>query len=79
MKQKDIALVVIIVIISAFLSIFISKNLISSPKNRQAKVEVVEKISSDFQQPSTNYFNSSAVDPTKLIQIGDNSNPKPFQ
>jgi len=78
MKQKDIALVVVIVIISAVISTIISKTLITSPKNRQAKVEIVDPISPTFQSPSTKYFNSNAVDPTQLIQIGNNSNPQPF-
>ena len=48
------------------------------PKNRQAKVEVVQKITSDFPQPDTKFFNSGAVNPTQLIQIGQEQNPQPF-
>ena len=79
MKQKDWFLVVIIAIISAFMSTLLSKILISTPESRKANVEVVEKISSEFNKPSEKYFNKDSIDPTKLIQIGDNTNPKPFQ
>ena len=54
------------------------KLVIATPKNRQEKVEIVDAISSDFKQPSSKYFNRLSIDPTKLIQIGDNVNQKPF-
>ena len=78
MKQKDIALIVVISIISAVLSVFISKALIVAPKNRQQKVEIVSAISTEFPKPDIKYFNTSAIDPTQLITIGANSNPQPF-
>ncbi len=78
MKQKDIAVIAFIVGISAFISILVSKTFISTPKNRQQKVEVVEKITSDFTRPDAKYFNKDSVNPTQTIQIGDNSNTKPF-
>ena len=78
MKQKDILLVVVVIIVSAVMSVVLSNMLISSPKNRQQKVEVVGPISPDFAQPDQKYFNSNSVDPTQLIQIGGNSNTQPF-
>ncbi|MBI3624273.1 hypothetical protein HY218_01425 [Candidatus Saccharibacteria bacterium] len=78
MKQKDIALIAIVVFISAIASTIISNILITSPKNRKAQVEVVESLSSQFKEPDKIYFNKDAVDPTKLIEIGNNSNPAPF-
>lgn len=78
MKQKDIMLIVVVVIISALASFFLSSLFFTSPKNRQQPVEVVNPITAEFSQPDTKYFNRNAVDPTKLIQIGDNSNKTPF-
>jgi hypothetical protein len=78
MKQKDIALIVIVVIISAILSLFISKAIFASPKNRQQQVEVVQPISANLPTPDSRYFNGNAFDPTQLITIGQNSNPDPF-
>jgi hypothetical protein len=78
MKQKDIALIIVIIFLSAVVSLVLSNLLISNPKNRQTKVEVVEKITTDFTPPDAKYFNGSSVNPTKLIRIGDNSNPTPF-
>ncbi len=78
MKQKDLALIVVIVFISTVLSFFLSKTIIASPENRQQAVEVVQPISAEFPQPDSRYFNSNAFDPTKLITIGQNANPDPF-
>ncbi len=79
MKHKDITLIVLASIVSAIMSFFVSNLLFTADKNRQEKVEVVEKISTDFPKPDGKYFNANAVNPTQLIQIGDNPNPQPFK
>ncbi|HSX23673.1 MAG TPA: hypothetical protein VLE74_01085 [Candidatus Saccharimonadales bacterium] len=79
MKQKDIALIVIVVILSGAVSLVVSNFLFSSPKNRQEKVEVVEPIGADFKQPDKKYFNAHSIDPTQIIKIGDNNNNQPFK
>lgn len=78
MKQKDVALIIVIAFISAIVSFIISDKLFVTPANRQQKVEVVDVITSGFQTPSTKYFNAQSVDPTQLVQIGDNNNQNPF-
>jgi hypothetical protein len=78
MKQKDIALIVVVGFISLVLSVLLSNMLFASPKKRQQQVEVVQPISSGFPQPDEKYFNKDAFDPTKLITIGQNQNPDPF-
>jgi hypothetical protein len=78
MKQKDAALIIIIVFISAVVSLFVSKAIFASPKNRQQQISVVQSITADFPKPDGRYFNSSAFDPTQLITIGQNANPNPF-
>lgn len=78
MKQKDIVLILVIVFLSGIISLVVSKTVFTSPKNRQQKVEVVEAISPDFAAPDAHYFNDQAVDPTQLIQIGNSTNPNPF-
>lgn len=78
MKQKDIVLIIIVVIISGTISLFISNLLFKTPTNQETKVEVVEPITAQFTQPDTRYFNSNSVDPTQNISIGTNQNPTPF-
>jgi hypothetical protein len=78
MKQKDIALVLVVVFISVVVALVVSRVLFSSPKSRQQTAEVVDKISPEFALPSTRYFNADSVNPTQLIEIGNSSNPNPF-
>lgn len=78
MKQKDLALIIVIAFIGAVASLFISKQLFVTPKNREQQVEVVQPISADFEKPDKAYFNSSSIDPTKVITIGQNTNSNPF-
>jgi hypothetical protein len=78
MKQKDVALIIIIVFISAVISLFLSKAIFAPPKNRQQEVEVVQPITTDFPKPDSHYFNDQAYDPTQSITIGQNANPNPF-
>ncbi|MDB5171173.1 MAG: hypothetical protein JWO35_867 [Candidatus Saccharibacteria bacterium] len=78
MKQKDIALIVVIVFISAIASLVLSKLIFATPQNRQQQVEVVQPISANFSKPDTKYFNSEAFNPSKSITIGQNANPNPF-
>lgn len=78
MKQKDIGIIIAIVIVSAILATVASKFLIK-PAQRQQKVEVVLPISADFPAPDTRFFNNTALDPTQQIQIGDSNNTDPFK
>jgi hypothetical protein len=78
MKQKDLALILVVVFVSAVIALLVSRWIFASPKNRSQKVEVVDVIGSDFNPPSTKYFNASSVNPTQQIQIGGSGNPNPF-
>jgi len=78
MKQKDIALIIVIAFFSAIISFVISGKIFVTPANRQQKVEVVDVINSQFQTPSTKYFNTSSINPTQLVQVGGNNNQNPF-
>jgi hypothetical protein len=78
MKQKDIALIIVIAAISAIVSFIVSGKIFVTPANRQQKVEVVDKISTEFVSPSKKYFSSNSIDPTQAVQIGNDSNQNPF-
>jgi hypothetical protein len=78
MKQKDIVLIIVVGFFSAVISIFASKALISSSKNRNEKVTIVQPITSNFPTPDNKYFNNKAIDPTVLIRVGDNTKQPAF-
>lgn len=78
MKQKDIALLIVIMAISIMISIFTSKLFFTIPKSRSEQVDVVPVITSNFPIPNSRYFNSNSIDPTQLINIGNSNNSTPF-
>lgn len=79
MKQKDIALIIIIAAISGFASFFVSRMIFATPQNRQQQAEVVDVITSQFNKPSDKYFNKDSINPAQLVEVGDNNNPNPFK
>lgn len=78
MKQKDVAFIIVIVFISAVVSLVVSRLLFSAPQSQQQQAEVVPAITANFPTPDSRYFNSNSIDPTQLIQIGNNNNTNPF-
>lgn len=79
MKQKDIALIAVIAIVSAAISFFVSNKIFVTPANRQQKVEVVDALTPNFQVPDKKYFNSGSIDPAQNAQIGVSNNQNPFK
>ena len=78
MKQKDIALIIVIVFVSGVISFLASRWIFARPADRKKTAEVVDVITSEFPTPDSKYFNKDSIDPTQLIQIDGNNNPNPF-
>jgi hypothetical protein len=78
MKQKDIAMIVLIAGIAGVISFFASRAVFASAGNRTQSAEVVDAITPEFTTPSQKYFNTNSIDPTQLIQIGTSTNTNPF-
>lgn len=78
MKQKDVALIILVAAIAGIVSFFVSRAVFASAGNRTQKAEKVDVITTEFLKPSSKYFNSNSIDPTQLIQIGDTTNNNPF-
>ena len=79
MKQKDIAVILGIAGVSLIIAFVLGNLVFGGSKDRQANVQVIDSISSDFSKPDSKYFNSQSVNPTQTIQIGGSSNPQPFK
>lgn len=77
MKQKDVALIIIVVFISGVTSFFLAGVLFKT-NNLSEKVETVEAISAEFPTPDKKFFNSKSINPTQLIRIGKDQNKQPF-
>lgn len=78
MKQKDIALILVVIFFSAIVSLVVSKALFTTKQEKLLSAEVVEPVSSEFQEPDKTVFNGEAINPTQIIQIGGDGNQNPF-
>jgi hypothetical protein len=78
MKQKDIALIIIIAAISAGLSFGLSQLVFSSAQAGSQKAAVVDAITTDFASPDPKFFNTQSIDPSEIIQVSPSNNPNPF-
>jgi hypothetical protein len=83
MKRNDVLLIGLVAFIAVILSFVVSNVVFGNPQKNAIKVPVVTPISSQFPLPQTDqnykaFFNSNALDPTQLIQIGNNNNQVPF-
>lgn len=72
MKQKDLALIIVIVFVSGMISFFTSNKFISPPKHDE-EAAIVEPITADFEEPDDKYINDQSINPTQQITIGDNA------
>jgi len=79
MKRKDVGVLIVVAVVSAFLSIIISGLLLSTPEDRHQSVETVEVISTNFDRPDSTYYNDKSVNPAQVIQVGQDPNSKPFE
>lgn len=78
MKQKDIVLIATIAVISGVFSFVISGSIFVTQSNRQQAVEVVDKITTEFNTPDSKYFNANSINPSQTIQLGSGGNNNPF-
>ncbi|MGB4800052.1 MAG: hypothetical protein WBP03_00870 [Candidatus Saccharimonadales bacterium] len=78
MKQKDIALIILIGFISAVVSFLASTRIFVTPANRQQTVEVVDAINPDFERPDSKYFNSNSLNIARTTELGGDTNQTPF-
>lgn len=80
MKQNDVALIVVLVVVSGVVSFIVSGFIFKSSAGQGKSVETVTAINSNFNvsQTAPQYINSNSIDPTQLIQIQAANNPNPF-
>jgi hypothetical protein len=78
MKQKDIALIIMICFVAGIFSFIVSSLVFGGSTNKNQQAEVVDKVTTEFPQPSARYFNQEALNPTQTITIGDQNNQNPF-
>lgn len=78
MKKQDIAIIILIVAISALAAYLIGRAIVGDPQQQAVQVPTVEAISTNVEEPDNRVFNDNAINPTVEINIGDSSNRQPF-
>lgn len=78
MKQKDLALILVIGFFSLVVSLILSNLLFNTSADKTLQSAVVEPITTEFVDPDKKYFNENATNPTQTITINENNNDKPF-
>jgi hypothetical protein len=78
MKKQDIAIIILIVAISALAAYLIGRAVVGDPQQQSVQVPTVEAISTNVEEPDSRVFNDDAINPTVEINIGDSSNEQPF-
>lgn len=77
MKRNDLLLIVAVAVVAGIFSL-VGSNVLFAPNKKELTAQKVDAINSDFQKPDPRYFNPEGINPTQLIQIGDNVNTQPF-
>lgn len=77
MKQKDIAVIIVVAFLAGVISFFVANKIFVTPENRQQKVQVIDKLTSDFQKPDNRFFNQESINPSRNTTLQD-TNQTPF-
>lgn len=76
MKQKDIAVIIVVAAFATVTSFFIANKLFVTPKNRQQTAPVVDVINSSMATTDKRFFNSNSINPTRnSTDSGTNQTP----
>ena len=69
MKKNDIALLIIIISISALGAYLITNALMGDPKEQSAKVQTMQPVLTEVVQPDPNVFYDGAINPSVRVNI----------
>lgn len=78
MKQKDIALIIVVGFFSLVVSLVLSNVLFNTSDDKKLESAVVEPITTEFPELNKKFFNENSTNPTQTIQINENNNNQPF-
>lgn len=83
MKRKDMAMLVVVALITGMISLLITNVIFSVPKDRGAKVPTVDVMPTALPDVKNDpayksFLNANALDPTQPVQIGNSQNSTPF-
>ncbi|MEI6237560.1 MAG: hypothetical protein WCP03_03105 [Candidatus Saccharibacteria bacterium] len=78
MKQRDIIVIAIVAITSGIFSLILANLMFGGEKAYKLTAPTIDPITADFKVPNGSYYTKQSLNLTKIIIIGDNGNPTPF-
>lgn len=78
MKKNDIAVLVLIVSVTALIAYFSGQAVLGNRTSKPVAVETAEPIAAEIAEPEKKIFNTDAINPTVKIEIGSTTNQQPF-
>ncbi|MBN9398369.1 hypothetical protein BGO18_00630 [Candidatus Saccharibacteria bacterium 47-87] len=69
MKKTDIAMILLIAIVSVVVAFFVTRSIFGGSATEAVKVDTMEKITSQVTEPDPAIFNSNAINPAVEVQI----------
>lgn len=69
MKKADIAMIILIASVSVLVSYFVARSIFGDVYSGTAKVKVIDTIDSTVVEPSSDIFNSNAINPSVQVEI----------
>lgn len=77
MKKTDIAMIILIVSVSAVVAYFVASAIpFLKPPQEAVKVKTIDRYNETIGTPNPDIFNSQAINPTVDVTIGGNSGEK---
>ncbi len=70
MKQRDIAMIVLIASVSMMIAYFVANTIFGGLNNQVEKVKTISPISGTVTEPDARVFNKDAINPTVEVFIG---------
>lgn len=69
MKKSDIAMIILIASTSVIVAFFVARMIFGDVYSGNAKVKTIDKIDDSITKPSSDIFNSNAINPSVQVQI----------
>lgn len=69
MKKTDIAMIIFIAVAGVMISFFIARAILGDASSEPQKVQVIDKITSEIQEPDEKIFNANAINPSVRVEV----------
>ena len=69
MKKTDIAMIILIAVVSVMVAFFVTRAIFNGSESEEVTVKSIERIESEVTPPDQNIFNQNAINPAIEVQI----------